>query len=334
MPDTLRDLLGVFTYKRGDFIMAVMRIHKTRDYTVMSNAHFREREMSLKAKGLLSLMFSLPDDWDYSIAGLVAICKENETAINSTLKELKRFGYLSVTKLYPNETESGRIEYVYDIFETPQKKDFLKEEKQGVENQGVENRGQLNTKKSKTKNLNTNNQNNEEEERKKGEPKRSSYDVIVGEKVKNEEVKKTLFEYIKMRKLIKKPLTDFALRELIAKLEKLATEPTEQVEILKKSIVGSYLDIFPLKEDKQPAAHAASPAPAAGKMDEDDKLLPIKGNVLLSENQIADLLDKMGLQAFDYYLDKLSLYIEDNGSVIGHYATMLKWYYEDSKVAQ
>jgi uncharacterized phage protein (TIGR02220 family) len=138
-----------------------MRVHKTKDYTVMSNTHFREREMSLKAKGLLSLMFSLPDTWDYSVAGLVAICKENETAINSTLKELKKFGYLSVTKLMPDQTKSGRIEYVYDIYETPTERENLTEEKQGVENQGVvsqavENPIQLSTKVSNTKKSNTN----------------------------------------------------------------------------------------------------------------------------------------------------------------------------------
>lgn len=136
--------------------MPVMRVHKTKDYTVMSNTHFREREMSLKAKGLLSLMLSLPDTWDYSIAGLVAICKESETAINSTLKELKRFGYLRVTKLLPNQTESGRIKYVYEIYETPTEKENLPIEKQGVENQGVvfqgvEDVGQLSNNKSITK---------------------------------------------------------------------------------------------------------------------------------------------------------------------------------------
>lgn len=141
--------------------MAVMRVHKTKDYTVMSNTHFREREMSLKAKGLLSLMFSLPDTWDYSVAGLVAICKENETAINSTLKELKKFGYLSVTKLMPNQTASGRIEYVYDIYEKPTDAEILKVEKQGVENQGVvfqevEKPVQLSTKEVITKELNNN----------------------------------------------------------------------------------------------------------------------------------------------------------------------------------
>lgn len=119
--------------------MSTIKVNKTKDYTIMSNTHFRERYMSLKAKGLLSLMLSLPSDWDYSVEGLVAICKENETAITSTLKELKMFGYLSVTKVMPNETQSGRIEYVYEIFETPQRDNIQGIENQGVEKQGIEN---------------------------------------------------------------------------------------------------------------------------------------------------------------------------------------------------
>lgn len=128
--------------------MAVFRVNKTRDYTVMSNKHLKEKEMSLKAKGLLSIMLSLPENWDYSINGLVAICKENESAVNSTLKELKDFGYLRVDKLMPNKTTSGRIEYIYNIFETPNEKQ--EQQKQALENQGVEfqyleNQVQLNT---------------------------------------------------------------------------------------------------------------------------------------------------------------------------------------------
>lgn len=71
--------------------MSVIRVEKTKNYTTMSNYHFKETEMSLKAKGLLSLMLSLPDDWDYSLLGLVRICKESETAIKSALTELKKF---------------------------------------------------------------------------------------------------------------------------------------------------------------------------------------------------------------------------------------------------
>lgn len=154
--------------------MAVLRINKTKDYTVMSNAHFKEKEMSLKAKGLLSQMLSLPENWDYSIAGLVAINKENESSIKSALNELKKFGYLVVTKKLPNETATGRIEYVYDIYEQPHNKQPLEkqgQEKQGIENlplenqtvesQAVEKQGQLITNelitnKSNTKQLNTN----------------------------------------------------------------------------------------------------------------------------------------------------------------------------------
>ena len=77
--------------------------------------------MSLKAKGLLSVMLALPDDWDYSIKGLVAISKENETAIESALDELKEFGYLRVDKITPNKENGGRIEYVYNVFEQAQK---------------------------------------------------------------------------------------------------------------------------------------------------------------------------------------------------------------------
>ena len=146
--------------------MAIIRMNKSSDYTVMSNTHLKEKNMSLKAKGLLSLMLSLRDDWEYSVEGLVSICKESEVAVKSALNELKKFNYLKVTKLLPNQTETGRIEYIYDIFEKPQQgieKQGI--EKQGVENLGVEildveiqaleNQGQLNTKELNTKELNT-----------------------------------------------------------------------------------------------------------------------------------------------------------------------------------
>lgn len=129
--------------------MSIFRVEKTSNYTVMSNFHLKEKDMSLKAKGLMSLMLSLPDSWDYSIAGLVSICAENETAIKSTLKELRQFGYLRVNKYYPDQSNSGRIEYEYLIFEQPQKlQDGLK---QGVDYLPVEDQGQLNKKESNTK---------------------------------------------------------------------------------------------------------------------------------------------------------------------------------------
>ena len=125
--------------------MAVIRVNHTQNYTVMSNYHLRDFDLSLKAKGLLSQMLSLPPNWDYTVAGLVAINQEKESAITAALKELKKHGYLIVRKKLPNETESGRYEYIYDIYENPKQG----VEKQGVENQGlefqgIENQGQLN----------------------------------------------------------------------------------------------------------------------------------------------------------------------------------------------
>lgn len=135
--------------------MAVFRVNKTKNYTIMSNTHLKDRRLTLKAKGLLSMMLGFPEDWNYSIAGLVAICKENETAIKSALEELKKTGYLVVTKMMPNETNSGRIEYIYDIFEQPC--ELQEEGMQGVENLSVENPSQLNTKELNTKELNKKN---------------------------------------------------------------------------------------------------------------------------------------------------------------------------------
>lgn len=144
--------------------MSVYRVHKTKDYTVMSNVHLKDKRISLKAKGLISVMLSLSDEWQYSIQGLAGISKENETAIKTALDELKEFGYITVTKKMPNETQSGRIEYEYDIFETPREEKQGAEKQgveiQGVEIQGVENQGQLNTKELNTKELNTKNKSN------------------------------------------------------------------------------------------------------------------------------------------------------------------------------
>lgn len=101
----------------------VCRVNKSDNYTVMSNFHLRSMNISLKAIGLLSKVLSLPKGWDYSISGLTSICKEKKSAIRSTLAELKHWGYLEVTKLMPNETKSGRIEYVYDFYEYSAKDD-------------------------------------------------------------------------------------------------------------------------------------------------------------------------------------------------------------------
>ena len=91
--------------------MAVFRIEKTRDYTVMSNYHLRDRSLSLKAKGLLSLMLSLPEDWDYTMKGLARICKDGIDSISGGIRELESHGYLVRARVRNENGQLGSIEY-------------------------------------------------------------------------------------------------------------------------------------------------------------------------------------------------------------------------------
>ena len=97
--------------------MAIFRVAKTRDYTVMSNYHLRDKNLTLKAKGLLSLILSLPEDWNYTTRGLAAICKEGVDSIGATLRELESAGYLTRHRL---RDRSGRIsDTEYVVYESP-----------------------------------------------------------------------------------------------------------------------------------------------------------------------------------------------------------------------
>lgn len=98
--------------------MAVYRNENTENTTTMTTNHFFEEKMSLKAKGLLSLMFSLPGDWEYSEDALTELSRDGRDSVRSAIKELESFGYLVRTQTRENGA-FGPI--VYDIYETPQK---------------------------------------------------------------------------------------------------------------------------------------------------------------------------------------------------------------------
>ena len=137
--------------------MAVFRIEKTKDYTVMSNYHLKDRELSCKACGLLSKMLSLPEDWDYTTRGLATICKDGVDSIGTALKELEKRGYLIRNQL---RDEKGRIrDMEYVIYETPHlpSPDTTRPdtEKPDMGEPCPENAAQLNTKESITKKSNT-----------------------------------------------------------------------------------------------------------------------------------------------------------------------------------
>jgi hypothetical protein len=104
--------------QRSDEAMAVFRVEKNKGYTVMSNHHLRNKELSLKAKGLLSQMLSLPEDWDYTLAGLSLINRESIDAIRTAVWELEKAGYITRRQ---GRDEKGKMTAIeYTIYEQPQ----------------------------------------------------------------------------------------------------------------------------------------------------------------------------------------------------------------------
>ena len=313
--------------------MTVFRVHKNENYTVLSNYHFKEKEMSLKAKGLLSLMLSLPETWDYSAAGLVKLSKDGKDSVNGALKELEKFGYLKRTQaVNTNGTFAG---YNYEIYESPisdTKTEKPSTNKPLTEKPSTEKPQQLSIKELNTKQSNTKILKKEEEER-KTENLRPTYDSIINGKIFNDNVKKALYEFIKMRAMIKKPLTNFALDLVIEKLFKISFDPNVQVETLNEAVLNNWHDIKkPSKTKKQAPSNVT---PLFTEIDEDDKLINFRGNVIMTENQMGHLLKIMGYKVFDTYCDKLNDFIKENGNVVkSHYATILKWYKEDTALAR
>ena len=154
-----------FQVKGVDDEMAVFRVEKNRGYTVMSNHHLRNAGLSLKSKGLLSMMLSLPEDWNYTTRGLAKICKEGTDSIGSALKELERAGYIIRNRLRDSKGKIVDVEYV--IYETPHPPDTGQPcedepdtacpdtENPDMDNPCLENRPQLNKEKRNPEEQNT-----------------------------------------------------------------------------------------------------------------------------------------------------------------------------------
>ena len=117
-PGKLTALAAVkFTVKGADDDMAVFRVEKNKGYTVMSNHHLRNKALSLKAKGLLSQMLSLPEDWDYTLKGLSLINRESIDAIRTAVWELERAGY--IRREQGRDAKGKMADMVYTIYEQP-----------------------------------------------------------------------------------------------------------------------------------------------------------------------------------------------------------------------
>ena len=189
--------------------MSVIRKHHNKNYTVMSNYHFLDKTLSLKAKGLLSLMLSLPDDWDYSTKGLETLSRDGNTSVRSALNELEEHEYLIRERIY----EDGKIvDWTYHIFESRDdcdryKNDKLHAEGLHVENQHVETNNNKILTQSNTKKENKNNskellQNSPSFEFGKQKPKKESLYAkcasLIYAKTNNPEIQKLLFSWWNM----------------------------------------------------------------------------------------------------------------------------------------
>ena len=132
--------------------MAVFRVQKTQNYTIMSNYHLNDKALSLKAKGLLSLMLSLPDSWDYTTRGLASICKEGVDGIWATVRELESAGYIIRRRVRDQNGQVRGMEYT--VFEQPRKPEPENPVQAEPEREkpAQENPAQLNTKETNNEN--------------------------------------------------------------------------------------------------------------------------------------------------------------------------------------
>ena len=211
--------------------MGTFRVHKTNNFTVMSNYHFKEKKMSLKAKGLLSLMLSLPDDWNYSVSGLVTLSKDGKDSVMSALSELEKFGYLSRERVVNDKGQFAGVEY--NIYEEPKPQKPIaekqNEEKQNAEKPTAEKREQLNT-----------NQLNYLFNK-----------ICIILNTNDGELLELYKQYIKVREDINAPLTEIGLVKLVERVERLSKNNVRiQKLILETAIINNWKNVYLPRENE------------------------------------------------------------------------------------
>lgn len=206
----------------------VFRVEKNREFVVMSNRFLRNKEMTLKAKGLLALCLSLPEDWDYSMNGLVAICKENITAVRSALKELEEHGHLQIIKKKNNK---GLFTYEYVIFESPHIEN-LPMDNLPMESLPIDNRIQQSIELQSIE-------------------KENIEDKVYIDKGVNPSLIPLYNEYLETRKSIQAPLTERGLKMLITRADKLSNgNVVIQKLMLENAILNQWKNVYKPKDQE------------------------------------------------------------------------------------
>ena len=235
--------------------MAVIRVEKRSNFTVVDNTFIRDNNLSLKAKGLMLLMLSLPPEWDYSISGLSAICQEGKTAIRNCLKELEDNYYLIRER---KNNEKGYFVYEYilkEIPEVPHTENLHTDEECAVdvhteevyaEEQYTENRTQINKDLLKKDLLKKDLIN---KERVSGLSRLEAYEIL-NEAIEDRELKELYLEYIQMREEIEAPLTKRSLNMLITRCERLSNFNVGlQKTMLESALINHWKSVYPPAAD-------------------------------------------------------------------------------------
>ena len=204
--------------------MGVFKVIKDKNFTTMSNYHLRDKDLSYKAKGLLSVMLSLPEDWDYSIMGLTTLSTDGKDSVTAAVNELIENGY--IIRRQKRNSKGKLVGSEYLIYENPA--DRPKEAEPRAGKPTTAEPTQQNTKEQNTKELNT----NKKEIERKG--------VVYFE---NQELNAVFIDYLDMRKKMRVPNTDRAISMLIAKLQQF--DDATKIEILNKSILNGWKSVYP-----------------------------------------------------------------------------------------
>ena len=217
----------------------VVRKRKERNFTTLDNGIFKDKNLSMGAKGLLCILLSLPDDWKYSISGLASLLKDGKDAVRSSLNELEEHGYF---KREERRDGTGHFKgYDYIIFEDPMLDAPMLDEPMSDEPMSE------NPTSVKPPLLNTNTLNKEELNTKKS--KETVQDVI---SMLPDELKEVAESFVEHRKALKAPMTGNALKLAIRKAKKYANDDMDKtIAIMEQSIENGWKGIFELKEKRE-----------------------------------------------------------------------------------
>lgn len=214
----------------------------------MSNYHFKEKKMSLKAKGLLSLMLSLPDDWNYSVSGLVKLSKDGKDGVMTALAELEKFGYLTRRQLFNDKGQFSGIEY--NIYEQPQEEKAIAEKqnaaKQTTEKQNAEKPPQLNTNPLRTNENKSINKSNTNESISESD----LYAILI--EFDDTELAELYRDYVDWRSTTDSPLTKQGLKMLIKRCERLSDyDRAIQKAMIETALIQGWKNVFIPKPEEQ-----------------------------------------------------------------------------------